>query len=207
VPGGDGRPHCTRPAAIARFRAATGFAPGCRELRMRPSLPARAGHDRPVPLAACSHVRSSPEHEAPISARNVCENPRDKSSCRARFHDLFRRSSVLRLFAQRKCPIHVRQLAVSTTVPQRFCKNRPPSVLFRLAPINLKLGLHDSAPRTAGPGFNVQMQLLFRVLAAQTARRRVQPSAAFAPELALHGPGEVKQRGCAISRRARISYK
>jgi hypothetical protein len=152
VPGGDGRPHCTRPAAIARFRAATGFAPGCRELRMRPSLPARAGHDRPVPLAACSHVRSSPEHEAPISARNVCENPRDKSSCRARFHDLFRRSSVLRLFAQRKCPIHVRQLAVSTTVPQRFCKNRPPSVLFRLAPINLKLGLHDSTPCTAGPG-------------------------------------------------------
>ena len=119
---------------------------------MGPSLPARADHDRPVPLAAYSPVRSSPEHEAPISARNVCENPRDKPSCRARFHDLFRRSGVLRLLAQRKCPIHVRQFAVSTTVPQRFGKKRPPGVLFRLAPINLQLGLHGSAPRTAGPG-------------------------------------------------------
>jgi hypothetical protein len=203
VPGGDGRPHCTRPAAIARFRAATGFAPGCRELRMRPSLPARAGHDRPVPLAACSHVRSSPEHEAPISARNVCENPRDKSSCRARFHDLFRRSSVLRLFAQRKCPIHVRQLAVSTTVPQRFCKNRPPSVLFRLAPINLKLGLHDSAPRTAGPGSTCRRSNCSGLSPLKPPDRQRAAWLGDAP----HGPGEVKQRGCAISRRARISYK
>jgi hypothetical protein len=62
------------------------------------------------------------------------------------FSRSFRRSSVLRLFAQRKCPIHVRQFAVSTTVPQRFGKKRPPGALFRLAPINLQLGLHGSAP-------------------------------------------------------------
>jgi hypothetical protein len=59
------------------------------------------------------------KHEAPISARNVCKNLPDTSSCPARFHNLLRRSSVLRLFAQRKDPIHVRQLPVATALPQR----------------------------------------------------------------------------------------
>src|SRR5262245_24083345 len=128
-----------------------GFCPGCREVRIGPTDDARAGYDQLLPLAACSHAGSPPEHEPPISAQNVCETLRDKSSCRARFHDPFRRLSALCLFAERKGPIHVRQFAVSTTVPRRFCKNGPASVLFRLAPINLHLRLHGSAPPTACP--------------------------------------------------------
>jgi hypothetical protein len=82
-------PHRTLPAGIARFPAAMGFGPGCRDVRIGPSRAARADYDRPVRLAAWSHVRSTPEHEAPISAQNVCETRADKSSCRARFHDHF----------------------------------------------------------------------------------------------------------------------
>src|SRR5262249_10091800 len=117
---------------------------GCRELRIDPTHDARAGSDQRAPLAACSHVRSTAEHEAPISAQNVCETLRDKSSCRARFHDLFRRSSVLWFFAHRKCPIHVRQFAVLTPLPRRFCTNGPASALFRLATINLYLWLYPA---------------------------------------------------------------
>jgi hypothetical protein len=87
--GGKGRPHRTRPAAIARFPAATGFGSGCHELRIGPTHAARAGSYQLVLLAACAHVRSPPEHEPPISAQNVYETPRDKSSFWARFHDLF----------------------------------------------------------------------------------------------------------------------
>jgi hypothetical protein len=126
------------------------LAPGCREIRIDPTHPARPGYHRLVPLAACSH--SPPDHEAPISAQNVCETLGDKSSCRARFHDLFRRSSVLRLFAERKGSIHVSPLPASTALPRRFCKHGATSEVFRLAPINLHLRLHGSAPPTAYPG-------------------------------------------------------
>jgi hypothetical protein len=53
------------------------------DVRIGPSRAARAGYDPPVRLAAWSRVRSTPEHEAPISAQNVCETRADKSSCRA----------------------------------------------------------------------------------------------------------------------------
>jgi ABC transporter substrate binding protein len=58
-------------------------------------------------------------------------------------------ASVLRLFAERKGPVHVRQLPVSTALPRRFCTHGPTSAVFRLAPINLHLRLHGSAPRAA----------------------------------------------------------
>jgi hypothetical protein len=66
------RPHRTQPAAIARFPAAMGFRPGCRDVGIGPTH-ARVGYDRLGWLAACSHARLTPEHEAPISAQNVCE--------------------------------------------------------------------------------------------------------------------------------------
>jgi hypothetical protein len=55
----------------------------------------------------------------------------------------------LLVFRQRECPIHFREFPVSTTLPQRFCKNCQTSVLFRLAPINFHLRLHGNTPRTA----------------------------------------------------------
>jgi hypothetical protein len=115
------------------------FRPGCHDVRTRPTYAARAGYYR---LVRRSHARSTPEHEVPISAQSVYENLRDKSSCRARFHDHFQRLIVLWFFAQRKCPIHFRKFPVSTALPQRFCKNCQTSVLFRLAPINFHLRLH-----------------------------------------------------------------
>jgi hypothetical protein len=38
-------------------------------------------------------------------------------------------------------------------------------ILFRLAPINLHLGLHGSGSAYSLSGFNVQVRLLFRALA------------------------------------------
>jgi hypothetical protein len=39
---------------------------------------ARAGYYRVVRLVGCSHARSTPEHEVPTSAQNVCETLGDK---------------------------------------------------------------------------------------------------------------------------------
>jgi hypothetical protein len=135
-----------------------GFRPGCRDVGIGPTHAARVGYDRLGWLAACSHARLTPEHEAPISAQNVCETLRDKSSCQARFRGHFQRLDVLWFFAQRKRPIHFRKFPVSTALPQ-FCKNGQTSVLFRLAPINFHLRLHGSAPRSE---VNVPAHPLFR---------------------------------------------
>ena len=38
----------------------------------------RAGYNRLMRFAGSPHMRSTPEHEAPTSAQNVCESLRDK---------------------------------------------------------------------------------------------------------------------------------
>jgi hypothetical protein len=136
-----------------------GFRPGCRDVGIGPTHAARVGYDRFGWLAACSHARSTPEHEAPISAQNVCETLRDKSSCRVRFRGHFQLLDVVRFFAQRKRPIHFRKFPISTALPRQFCKNGQTSVLSRLAPINFHLRLHGSSPRTE---VNVPPHPLFR---------------------------------------------
>ena len=87
-------------------------------------------------------MRSTPEHEVSTCAQNVYETLRDKQSCRARFHDHFRRLNALWFFAQRERPIHFPEFPVSTALPQRFCRNCQTSVLFRLGAINFHLRLH-----------------------------------------------------------------
>src|SRR5260370_41170939 len=52
---------------------------------------------------------------------------KDKS-CRAGFRDHSRTLNAFWFFAQRECPIHFREVPVSTTLPQRFCKNCQTSV-------------------------------------------------------------------------------
>jgi hypothetical protein len=142
---------------IARVPAAMAFGPGCHDVRIGPT------HDyRPVRRAGGSHVQ--PEHEVPTSAQNVCGTLKDKSSCRARFHDHFQRLIVLWFFAQRKCPIHFRKFPVSTALPQRFCKNCQTSVLFRLAPINFHLRIHSDTPRIACLRSTCGCTPMFRVL-------------------------------------------
>jgi hypothetical protein len=167
-----------------------GSRPGCRDVGIGPTHAARVGYDRLGWLAACSHARQTPEHEAPISAHNVCETLRDKSSCRARFRGHFQRLDVLRFFAaQRKRPIHFRKFPVSTALPRQFGKNGQTSVLFRLAPINFHLRLHGSAPRTE---VNVPAHPLFR---SSRAYFKKQHAPGVRRIIRLQGATELVRRG------------